>query len=111
MSKKIYLCTNNFYTLFGTVSVPPFFYRKYPKLCDAIRNRNRLYNQQMDWIETLENEGKLLVIRPELPIIVDRMERDTKKLLDLYQQGYECAAKIQFDTPNSPTVTPDSQAN
>lgn len=107
----VVLTRNKGYRKSREMKVLPFFYRKYPKLCDAIRNRNRLYNQQMDWIETLENEGKLLVIRPELPIIVDRMERDTKKLLDLYQQGYECAAKTQFDTLNSPIETPDSQAN
>jgi predicted patatin/cPLA2 family phospholipase len=107
----VVLTRNKGYRKSREMKVPPFFYRKYPKLCEAIRNRNLLYNQQMDLVEMLEKEGKLLVIRPELPILVDRMERDTKKLLDLYQQGYECAAKIQFDTLNSPTVTPDSQAN
>lgn len=107
----VVLTRNKGYRKSGEMKVPPFFYRKYPKLCDAIRNRNRLYNQQMDLVEMLEKEGKLLVIRPELPILVDRMERDTKKLLDLYQQGYECAAKIQFDILNSPIETPDSQVN
>lgn len=107
----VVLTRNKGYRKSGEMKVPPFFYRKYPKLCEAIRNRNRLYNQQMDLVEMLEKEGKLLVIRPELPILVDRMERDTKKLLDLYQQGYECAAKIQFDILNSPIETPDSQVN
>lgn len=107
----VVLTRNKGYRKSGEMKVPPFFYRKYPKLCEAIRNRNLLYNQQMDLVEMLEKEGKLLVIRPELPILVDRMERDTKKLLDLYQQGYECAAKIQFDILSSPIETPDSQVN
>jgi hypothetical protein len=25
------------------------------------------------------------------------MERDTKRLLELYNEGYECAAKIDFE--------------
>ncbi len=77
-------------------TVPPFFYRKYPHLREAIRQRNALYNEQIDMVERLEAEGKLTVIRPIKPITVDRMERDTDKLLDLYNEGYNCAAEIEF---------------
>ena len=77
-------------------TVPPFFYRKYPHLREAIRQRNALYNEQIDMVERLEAEGKLTVIRPIKPITVDRMERDTGKLLDLYNEGYNCAAEIEF---------------
>ena len=77
-------------------TVPPFFYRKYPHLREAIRQRNALYNEQIDMVERLEAEGKLTVIRPLKPITVDRMERDTDKLLDLYNEGYNCAAEIDF---------------
>lgn len=77
-------------------SVPMLFYRKYPRLREAIANRNLLYNEQLELVERLETEGSLIVIRPEKPIVVNRMERDTKKLLDLYNEGYECAAKIDF---------------
>lgn len=77
-------------------TVPPLFYRKYPHLREAIRQRNALYNEQIDMVERLEAEGKLTVIRPIKPIMVDRMERDTDKLLDLYNEGYNCAAEIDF---------------
>lgn len=77
-------------------TVPPLFYRKYPHLREAIRQRNALYNEQIDMVERLEVEGKLTVIRPIKPITVDRMERDTDKLLDLYNEGYNCAAEIDF---------------
>jgi predicted patatin/cPLA2 family phospholipase len=77
-------------------TVPPLFYRKYPHLREAIRQRNALYNEQIDMVEKLEAEGKLTVIRPLKPITVDRMERDTDKLLDLYNEGYNCAAEIEF---------------
>ena len=77
--------------------VPPFFYRNYPAVREAIRNRSRVYNEQLELVEQLEDAGKLTVIRPERPIVVDRMERNTSKLLDLYNEGYEIAAKIEFE--------------
>lgn len=77
-------------------SIPPFFYRKYPALKAAIRHRNALYNEQISLVERLESEGKLLVIRPEKPIEVDRMERDTRKLLNLYEEGYNVASRVEF---------------
>ena len=69
-------------------TILPFFYDNYPALRQAIRNRNSVYNQQISLIERLEDEGSLTVIRPQKPIVVDRMERDTSKLLALYDEGY-----------------------
>ena len=77
-------------------TVPWFFYRKYPLLREAIRRRNALYNEQIDLVERLEDKSELVVIRPQRPITVDRIERDTRKLLDLYNEGYECAAAVEF---------------
>ena len=76
--------------------VPPLFYRKYPALREAIRSRNAIYNKQISLVEEFEEQGKLIVLRPERPIVVDRMERNTQKLIDLYDEGYECASKIEF---------------
>ena len=76
--------------------VPFMFYRKYPKAKEAIRLRNMIYNREIELVEKLENEGLITVIRPEKPIEVGRMERDTDKLLALYNEGYELASKIEF---------------
>ena len=76
--------------------VPFMFYRKYPKAKEAIRLRNMIYNREIELVEKLENEGMITVIRPEKPIKVGRMERDTDKLLALYNEGYELASKIEF---------------
>ena len=76
------------------VPVPSFIYKKYPRLRVALRNRNKLYNEQLELVERLEEEGKIIVIRPEKPIVVGRMETSVKKLTDLYNQGYECARKV-----------------
>jgi len=77
--------------------VPFFMYRKYPKLKEAIRNRNAIYNRQGELVEKMEAEGSAIVIRPERPIEVSRMERDINKLHALYQEGYNLAAKIEFE--------------
>lgn len=77
-------------------TVLPLFYRRYPALREAIRERNMLYNRQIAEVERLEERGELVVIRPLNPIVVDRMERDTRKLLDLYEEGYRCAEQITF---------------
>ena len=77
--------------------VPAFFYRKYPKLRKAIAHRNLLYNEQVEMVERLEERGELIVIRPEKPVVVDRMEKDISKLLALYNEGYELASKIVFE--------------
>ncbi len=76
--------------------VPFWAYRKYPALREAIRTRNLRYNSDMELIERLEEEGRIIVIRPERPIVVGRMERDSRKLLALYDEGYELASKIEF---------------
>ena len=69
------------------------FYKEYPALQEAIRQRNKIYNQQISMIEELEAAGEIVVIRPERPIEVGRMERDTKKLLALYEEGYQIAMR------------------
>lgn len=77
--------------------VPFFFYNKYPKAKEAIRLRNSIYNREIELVEQMEKDGTATVIRPVRPIEVGRMERNTGKLLALYQEGYDCAAAIDFE--------------
>lgn len=76
------------------IKIPSFVYRKYPAVREALSNRNKLYNYQLELIEKMEDEGQVLVIRPQNPITVDRIEKNTHKLLALYEEGYELAQKI-----------------
>ena len=62
-------------------------YHGYPKLVDALVNRPRVYNAQMRELDKLEEEGKLFVIRPQSPITISRVEKDTEKLKALYEDG------------------------
>lgn len=74
--------------------LPGFIYRRFPHLREALLNRSSCYNRQLELVEQMEREGKVLVIRPERPVEVDRLENNINKLLALYEEGYECARKI-----------------
>lgn len=76
------------------IRIPSFVYRKYPKMREALSRRSTLYNGQLDLVERLEDEGRITVIRPEKPVVVDRIERNIQKLTDLYEEGYACAGKL-----------------
>ncbi len=76
------------------VKIPSFIYRKYPGLREALSHRNALYNDQLELVERMEDEGRITVIRPLKPIAVDRIEKDIQKLTDFYNEGYACAAAV-----------------
>lgn len=67
---------------------PKFIYRNYPRLRIALSHRIGAYNRQLDLIDELEEQGKILVIRPEKPVVVGRMEKDVNKLEALYEEGF-----------------------
>ena len=81
----------------GRMRIAKAFYRKYPQLQKALSLRNATYNSTIELIEKMEKEGRISVIRPEKPMEVGRMEKDTSKLTLLYQEGYECAEKFVRD--------------
>lgn len=62
-------------------------YKKYPNLVKTIMYRPIHYNAVISHIEKLEDEGKVFVIRPEIPLI-SRLERNTEKLTLFYEHGY-----------------------
>lgn len=67
---------------------PFFVYKNYPRLRVLLSRRIEAYNEQLDLIDRLEESGQILVIRPENPVEVGRMEKDTAKLERLYEEGY-----------------------
>ncbi|MBF1620319.1 MAG: patatin family protein [Prevotella sp.] len=67
---------------------PRFIYRNYPRLRVALSRRIEAYNRQLDLVDELEEQGKILVIRPEESIVVGRMEKDVDKLEHLYEEGF-----------------------
>ncbi len=67
---------------------PRFIYRHYPRLRVALSHRIEAYNEQLQLVEDLERAGDIVVIRPQRPMEVSRMEKDTRKLERLYEEGF-----------------------
>ena len=67
---------------------PRFVYRNYPRLRVALSHRIEAYNAQLDTIDRMEAEGRVVCIRPERPMEVGRIEKDTAKLERLYEEGF-----------------------
>ena len=75
------------------LTIPKFIYGEYPRLRMVLSRMHTYYNRQLELIERLEDEGSILVIRPQLPIEVGRLEDDPVKLTNLYNEGYEEAGR------------------
>lgn len=73
---------------------PRFVYKNYPRLRVLLSHRLETYNKQMDLVDSLEASGQALVIRPQKPIVVGRMEKDVNKLEALYEEGFEEGLKF-----------------
>ena len=89
----------------GGMKATKLFYRKYPALQKALSERNAVYNRTMDLIESLEEQGRITVIRPLKPVEVGRMEKDTAKLTALYEEGYTIGNKLVKDVSTSLDMT------
>lgn len=68
-----------------------WYYRKYPKLVEAISTRHAHYNATLDYIAGREAAGGLLVIRPLEKLPIGRTEKDPEKLRQVYEIGRQTA--------------------
>jgi predicted patatin/cPLA2 family phospholipase len=73
------------------ISLLKLKYKKYPSLIKTMTDRYKSYNETLEHIKQLEGEGKIIVIRPSEELKVGRLERDPKKLQELFESGYEDA--------------------
>ena len=72
-------------------------YKSHKGLIKAMENRHEVYNNTLDMLDKLEEEGKCFIIRPTSPLEVSRFERDKNKLEEIYNKGYEDAKAISED--------------
>lgn len=68
-------------------------YRKYPHLVRAMEQRHVVYNETLRYIEEREKAGDVLVIRPEAPLPVSRVEKKPERLKEAYEIGRAMAMK------------------
>lgn len=62
-------------------------YRKYPNFVKAVGDRYIRYNKCLETLASWENAGKSFVFRPETDLKISRVEKDTSKLVALYELG------------------------
>ena len=72
-------------------------YRRYfkplPNLVEKLMTVPERYNRMQEEMEGLAKEGKLLIIRPQNKVTVQRLEHSSVKLEKLYNEGYEVGSK------------------
>jgi len=71
------------------IKMPAFIYKEYPRLRVALSHRTEVYTRQLELVERMEDWGDVIAIRPQRPLEVDRVCRDTEKLERLYEEGLE----------------------
>lgn len=74
--------------------VPRFIYGDYPRLRVALSRRVEVYNRQLEMVERMEDWGEVIVIRPQRPMEVGRVCRDSEKLERLYEEGFREGEKF-----------------
>ena len=68
--------------------IPYFIYKSYPRLRVALSRRITVYDEQLELVDRLEERGEIICIRPQRPMEVGRIEKDTVKLERLYEEGF-----------------------
>jgi len=75
--------------------IKKLYEKSYPEFANLLLKRSVYYSAQLSYLNRLEEEGKVFVIRPDENLVA-HFESDAKKLETGYQVGYEKMADI-FD--------------
>jgi len=67
--------------------------RKYPGIVESLEKRHLMYNAEIKYIEEKEKNGEILVIRPDSPLPVERIEKRPERLKMAYESGRNIAEK------------------
>lgn len=72
-------------------------YVRYPKVYECMRERHLTYNNTLQYIEEMQSQGKVFIIRPKQKSNVGRVEKDKAKLDALYEEGYRDAENCYME--------------
>ena len=67
------------------------FYRKYPKVYEALCSRADKYNASLLQLKQLEEHGIVYVIRPDKPLEIKRIENNPEKTRKIFEDGVNVA--------------------
>lgn len=68
-------------------------YRNYPELVNKLLKMPEHYNQMQKEMTQLEKQGKIFILRPDEPVGISRVEKDTARLTALYERGRQKAIR------------------
>lgn len=71
------------------IGIKKIKYKDYPNYIETLSNRSKKYNETLAYINKLEEENRIIVIRPSEPMKIDKFETDKEKLEYYYQLGYK----------------------
>ena len=66
-------------------------YGKYPEFVDALITRHLRYVENLNYVNKLEEEGKIMVIRPSRTVNISRTEKNLARIWEMYELGRENA--------------------
>ena len=69
-------------------------YRRFPHFIEAIKNRHLMYNEELKYIEQMQKDNRVFVIRPSKNIKISHTEKNKKVLREVYELG-------RYDAENS----------
>ncbi len=61
--------------------------RKHPQMVKAMNERHIMYNNELDYIDKAEREGRCLVIRPQEKIPIGHISHDPNEMKHVYELG------------------------
>lgn len=73
------------------------YYRKYPAFMDALKNMEDTYNSIRKKIYDMEKNEKIFMIHPQCVPKMGKVEKNARKLIQLYLQGIDDAEKSMKD--------------
>lgn len=75
----------------GITPLVKVFYRKHPRLVEAVAHRHEMYNAQLDYVAREEAAGRALVFRPDPALEIGHVCSDRAVLQRTYDQGRRAA--------------------
>lgn len=69
----------------------PFFkhsLRKYPLIYELLKNVHILYNEEMEYVKSMEKDGRILIVAPNDTFGINTLKKDRTALIRLYEKGY-----------------------
>ena len=73
----------------GNTILAKLKYKKYPNFIKTIEDRYLMYNDELDKISKLEKDNKIFVVRPSRKVNIKRIEKNSKRIQEMYDLGVE----------------------